>query len=147
MYLHRAVYMKGVIYELIGDYRNAIEQYEMALNMKDDEKDYKEALERAEKQYELWQNLAVIGVTIEHQDLTITEDDLIQMEKKRIKVKGDSDSRIPIYTEADKDSDTITNVPGGVTLDYIETDGKFYKVRLVNGKEGYIEKKKAKDPE
>jgi len=146
-YLHEAIYMKGVLYELVGDYRNAIEQYEMALEIKDDEKDYRKALTRAKDQYELWQGLNVMGIYLEYQKFTFTEEDLAKVEQKKVKLKGDSGDRVEVYAEADKKSDVISSVPGGVKLDYIETDGKYYKVRLINKKEGYIEKKKAKDPE
>ena len=139
--------MKGVLYELASNYPEAYGYYEMALDLKDDDKDYKKALKRAEKAQLLWQNLNQIGIELEVMNLSVSEKDLEKVETKKVRLEGDSENRIKVYSEPDKKSEVIVKVPGGVKLDYVEKAGEFYKVRLRDGKEGFIHKNKVKKVE
>jgi len=137
-YNHRAIYMQGVIYELASDYDKALERYNIAYRIYEDSKDYHRAIARVEGQKALWAQLNQIGIQITGIDIHVAA---VHIDK--VKLRGDSKIRIPVYDSPGKNK-IVEKVPGGIRLDVISNEKDFYKVKLITGKEGYINIKDVK---
>jgi hypothetical protein len=142
-YNHRAIYMQGVIYELASDYDKALERYNMAYQIYEDSKDYHRAIARVEGQKALWAQLNKIGIPMTGIDIQLNDGHIVAGGMDKVKLRGDSKIRIPVYASPDK-NETIVKVPGGISLDLISNEKEFYKVKLITGEEGYIHIKDAK---
>jgi hypothetical protein len=142
-YNHRAIYMQGVIYELASDYDKAWERYNMAYQIYEDSKDYHRAIARVEGQKALWAQLNKIGIQMTGIDIQLTEGHIVAGGMDKVKLRGDSKIRIPVYASPDKNK-AIVKVPGGISLDLISNEKEFYKVKLITGEEGYIHIKDVK---
>ena len=59
-------------------------------------------------------------------------------------MNGSGSARADVKAAPDPNSQTLVKVPGEVELELIETVGDWYKVRLLDEREGFIAKKDAK---
>lgn len=142
-YNHRAIYMQGVIHELASDYDKALERYNMAYQIYEESKDYHRAIARIEGQKALWAQLDKIGIQMSGIDIHLTKGHIKAGGMDKVKLRGTSKIRIPVYDSTDK-SKIIVEVPGGISLKVISNEKEFYKVKLITGQEGYIHIKDAK---
>jgi tetratricopeptide (TPR) repeat protein len=139
-YNHRALYMQGVVYELASDYDRALEQYNMAYQVFDEADQYHEAIIRTEGQQNLWKVLNRNGVPIPTRNLLLSKRELERAGKPKVRLKGNSKIRIPVYTSPGN-SEVMMNVPGGISMELISVENNFFKVKLITGKEGYVNNK------
>ncbi len=143
-YNHAALYDLGVLYEIVGSYQKAAKQYEMARKLKSQEEKYTKGFGRATKSMQFEQILRNLGVVVEEYDFNITADQLASATSKKIQIHGKSTDRWDVKAQPDVNSETLLRVPGEIELDVIDSGGDWYKVRLLDGREGYFLKKNAR---
>ncbi len=144
-YNHGAQFNLGVLCEAIGSYKIAIEKYDLAFSLKSDEDKYRKAKDRLARQVEFWDALADMGLELTPDDFEVTAEELAAANRDRVKINGSSKDRHEIKAEPNVASATITQIPGGIELDVLETVAGWYKVRLpLDGKEGFLAQEKAK---
>ena len=62
----------------------------------------------------------------------------------RSQIHGKSTDRWDVKAQPEVNSETLLRVPGEIELDVIDSGGDWYKVRLLDGREGYFLKKNAR---
>lgn len=143
-YNHSALFNVGVLEEAVGNYNLALEKYTMAAKLKSKEDKYTKAQSRVSKQVGFWDKLNALGIYIQEREFEISSDRVQAATVAKIQVSGSGSSRFDVKTAPDPGSETLVKVPGEVELELIETVGEWYKVRLLDEREGYIAKKDAK---
>ncbi|MFH2037033.1 MAG: CsgG/HfaB family protein [Candidatus Zixiibacteriota bacterium] len=141
-YNPKFLYNMGVLYEVTGDFDKAREMYEGAVMLKD-EKNYLEAVERIDNRLRLipfYTNLDMEIIPFDFE--AASENESLFAEK--VTIKGGSGDRIPIYSDASELSEVQTRVPGGIQLEVIEQQGDWVMVKLLGGKQGFIENENVK---
>jgi tetratricopeptide (TPR) repeat protein len=142
-YNPKLLYNMGVLNEVVGNYRKAIEFYGMALQLKE-EKDYKKAFARVEKNLEFTEALRALGIEIAEHSFVASEADKAAALAQKVEIKGGSGDRIPVFAEPRESSEVVGQVPGGITFTVISQEGEWYRIKLLGGKEGYVHQDKAK---
>ena len=142
-YNHKLLYNLGLLNEVVGNFKNAQEFYEQALQLKSDEKDYQKAVERINKSVNFANALAMVGVEIAEHNFEFSQAEQQEALAKTIKIKGKDSERIAIYKTARKGGEVIAKVPGGSTFKVLSAEGAFYKVKLIGDKVGYVSRDKA----
>jgi uncharacterized protein YgiM (DUF1202 family) len=61
-----------------------------------------------------------------------------------VEIRGGGEDRIPIRAQPDDHSEVVASVPGGVTFQVVREQGDWFRIKLLGGKEGYVQKDKAK---
>lgn len=130
-------YNLGVLNEVVGNYQTALDFYQAAYNIRDDE-DYADALNNVNRCLELNKALASLNVIIQPYNYTVSEEQLKSATTQKIRLTGNKSDRINLYNEPGKASDIVVKVPGGIELELIERSGKWYKVKTFDGKIGYV---------
>lgn len=143
-YNHAALYNVGLLEEAVGNYNQALEKYAMAAKLKSKEDKYFKAQSRVSKQVGFWQKLNTMGVYLQEHRFELSNEQLQQASVAKIQVNGSANNRFEIKAEPSASSVTLVKVPGEIELELIETVGDWYKVKLLDGREGYISKKDAK---
>lgn len=144
LYDHAAQFNLGVLEEAVGNYNLAVEKYGMAAKLKSSEKDYIKAQTRVAKQVGFWEKLNGLGIFIETRKFEVSSDQVEAAAVMKILVNGSASNRFEIKAEPNSDSQTLVKVPGEIELELIETVGDWYKVRLIDNREGFIAKQNAK---
>lgn len=144
LYDHAAQFNLGVLEEAVGNYNLAVEKYGMAAKLKSAEKDYTKAQSRVTKQVGFWEKLNALGIFIEERKFEISSDQVQAAAVLKILVNGSASNRFEIKAEPSSGSQTLVKVPGEIELELIEKTGDWYKVKLIDGREGYISKQNAK---
>ena len=139
-YNHNLLYNLGILNEVVGNFNDAQELYSSALQMKSNEKKYKEALERVNKTVEFENILAQIGVEIQKHNFEFSKADQQEALSQKIQIKGKETDRVIVYVTPEKGGEVTAKIPGGTTFSVIEQSGEFYKIKLLGGKEGYVHK-------
>lgn len=134
----------GVLHEAVGNYRRAAEKYGMAFKLKSREKKYLEAQNRVRKQEDFWKELNAMGIFLQERTFNVSQELVQAMTMAKIEVKGPASARRAIKAEPSAGSATLIMVPGEIELEYLGTSGNWYKVKLLDGREGYIFKDDAK---
>jgi len=116
--------------------------YEGAASLKDDNK-YKESAKRINRRVVLVPFYANIGMAIVPNDFEAAASDA-SLTAQKIKVKGKSQDRIDIMAEPNPGAAVVAKVPGEIQLEVISTEGEWYQVKLLGGKQGYIHKSNTK---
>lgn len=142
-YNPKFLYNMGVLYEVAGSFDKAKEMYEGAAMLKD-EKHYKEAVERIGYRARLMPFYASLDMAIVPYDFEAAAADK-SLTAKKVEVKGSGSDRVDVYTQPSTSSEVAAKVPGGIQLEVIEDAGDFYLVKLLGGKQGYINKDDAKE--
>jgi hypothetical protein len=62
----------------------------------------------------------------------------------KIQLNGSGSDRIAIKAASDPASQTLVKVPGEIELELVAAAGDWYKVKLLDGREGYLARKDAK---
>lgn len=127
----------GVLYEAVGNYDQAIQYHQTAYEL-DDSKDHKAALERAMNSKEALEELGKLGVEITPYVFDESEGAKLNIEK--VKTAGKKKDRISVYAEANKGADSIAKVPGDTEFEVLGREGSWVKIKLLGGKEGWINK-------
>lgn len=143
-YNHRALYMQGVVYELASDYDQALERYNMAYQVYDEADQYHEAIIRTEGQQKLWKVLTRNGMAKPVKNLLLSKAEVEDAGKPKVKLKGTSKIRIHVYGSPGN-NDVMMDVPGGISMDLVAVENNFFKVKLITGKEGYVNSKDVKN--
>lgn len=134
----------GVLNEAVGNYQEAAEKYSMALRLKSREKKYSEAQKRVRQQEDFWKELNAMGIFLQEHTFNVTPEEAHAATVARIEVKGPGSARRAIRAEPSAASATLVMVPGEIELEYLGSSGDWYKVKLLDGREGYIFKDDAK---
>lgn len=143
-YDHAAQFNVGVLEEAVGNYNLAVERYGLAAKLKSTEKDYFKAQSRVTKQVGFWEKLNALGIFIEERKFEISNDQVQAAAVLKVQVNGSPSIRFEIKAEPNSGSQTLVKVPGEIELELIEKSGDWFKVKLIDGREGYISKQNAK---
>lgn len=135
-YNPKAAYNMGIFYEAVGDFDNAVTHYGTAYQLDPDEDDYEDAYKNAQKGQEFTAELKHYDITIQPHDWSLGAG--VNLDATMVKTDGSSKDRVNVYKDPLKDADVVAKVPGGLEFEVITTEGEWYKVKLLGGKEGYI---------
>lgn len=134
-----AKYNVGVLNELMGNFQEAHEAYQFALNVKQ-EKDYTEALKHCQRINAFNSTLKDIGIIITPYKFAVSEEQMKSATAKKVKLRGSSSDRIILRATAETSGAAVAKVPGGIELELIEQNGAWYKVKTFDGKIGFVNK-------
>ena len=143
MYNDRLHYNLGVLNEVVGNFGPALEEYKMALELRQNGR-YEKAVKRNQKQVDFWRELNEIGIQLTAYEFGTSAADLEKAMADKCEIKGKSGDRIEVKAEPNEGSATVAKIPGGIQLEVISVSGEWIKVKLLGGKEGYLPKKKIK---
>ncbi|MDZ7263455.1 MAG: hypothetical protein ONB16_02640 [candidate division KSB1 bacterium] len=143
-YNHAALFNVGVLEEAVGNYSRALEKYTMAAKLKSKEDKYFKAQSRVAKQVGFWEKLNAMGIYLQERKFEVSSEQVQQATIAKIQVNGSSSERFEIKAEPNSGSPTLVKVPGEIELELLEPAGDWYKVKLLDGREGFIAKKNAK---
>ncbi len=133
----------AILNEVVGNWGQAKEFYDQAFRLKKDD-DCKRGLDRMTRNLTFRDGLAQLGVVIQEHTFAAAAADVARATAKVVEIRGGSDDRIPIRAQPDDRSAVVASVPGGVTFELVREEGNWLRVKLLDGKEGYVQKDKAK---
>ncbi len=145
-YSPKLLFNLGVLNEVVGNYEDALEFYQMASQLRQED-NYDKAARRVEKNVKFAESLAQIGVTIQKHEFSASAQEKAQVLAKKVEIKGSREDRVPILLEPRDASEVVTRVPGGVTFTVVKREGNWLKLKLLGGQEGYIQADKVKTVE
>lgn len=128
-------YNIGILEEVVGNIETAHTYYTEAYNGKSDEKDYKEALIRIEKQQMFLERLAEIDVSFS--TFEWNEDAGTSPNERRCKVK----EAASLHEEPTEKSPVIGPAPKDREFVILAEEGEWLLLQLPFGKQGYIHSK------
>ena len=143
-YNHAAQFNLGVMYDVVGDYKQAREKFTMAAKLKSKEDKYTKAQSRVTKQLAFWDKLNALGISIVERKFEISSEQVQAASIPKIQVVASGSDRVEIKAQPNAGSTTLVKVPGEIELDLLETAGDWFKVKLLDGREGFIAKRNAK---
>jgi hypothetical protein len=143
-YNYAALYNLGMLHEITGNYKQALEKYGMVTKLVSKDDKYLKALQRVTKQEKFWEQLAVLGVELKEHDFTVSADQVQAATLPKVQVKGGKGDRYEVLKEGSDDAAVLIKVPGGIDLELLGREGDYYKVKLLDGREGFIHKDNAK---
>ncbi|MDZ7343092.1 MAG: hypothetical protein ONA90_01115 [candidate division KSB1 bacterium] len=143
-YNHAALYNLGVLHEAVGNYDQAREKYDQAAKLKSKEDKYTKAQTRVAKQIAFWGDLKALGIQLQPHTFEVSAEKMQAATVAKIQVNGPSSARYEIKAGPDPGSPILVRVPGEIELELIETTSHWYKIKLLDGREGYISKNDAK---
>lgn len=132
-----AAFNLGALYEMVAHYDQAAEYYGYAAEMDATNSKYQMAIERASRGVQRMQVFEEIGHSVPRHEFKAVSGDALAT---KVKTKGKSSERHEVKAEPDQDSKTIAKVPGGLEFKVSAEEGKWYRIILRGGKEGYIQK-------
>jgi len=88
--------------------------------------------------------LAQLGVVIQEHTFAAASEDVARATANMVEIRGGGEDRIPIRALPDDHSEVVASVPGGVTFQVVREEGNCFLIKLLNGKEGYVQKDKVK---
>ena len=135
------IYNLGILEEVVGNFNAAKEYYEMALQLKSSEKKYREAVQRINKNVEYSAALAELGVVLGGYNWP---QEGVDLSERQLEIKGGKSERINVYAQPEEGSEVAAQVPGGLMFIIQEENDNFYRIELLGGKTGYVNKKDAK---
>ncbi len=142
-YNPKVLYNLGIMHEIVGNFDEALQYYQMAQQLKDEGR-YRKAVKRMEKSIAFKNALAQMGIEIRKHEFVLSEEKKLQSIAKRVEIKGDRDKRYPIFQQPDSASEVIAKVPGGVTFPIIRKVKDWYLIQLLGNKQGYVHQSKVK---
>ncbi|MDZ7267287.1 MAG: hypothetical protein ONB48_08145 [candidate division KSB1 bacterium] len=137
-YNHAANFNLGVLHEAVGNYKKAQEKYNFAFSLKSDEGRYRDAQKRLAKQMTFWDQLNTLGIVLAEHEFNTNAAQLASATVTKVVTKGSTSTRHEIKTEPNAASATLVRVPGGIELELLEASKEWFKVKLPDGKQGYI---------
>jgi hypothetical protein len=133
----------AILHEVVGNWSQAKGFYENAFQLKKDD-DYKRGLDRMTKNLSFGAALAQLGVVIQEHTFTAGAEDVARATANVVEIRGGGEDRIPIRALANDQGAVMVSVPGGVTFQLVREEGSWFRIKLLDGKEGYVQKDKAK---
>jgi tetratricopeptide (TPR) repeat protein len=133
----------GILNEVVGNWRQAKEFYDQAFQLKKSD-DYKRGLDRMTRSLSFRDALAQLGVVIQEHTFAAAAEDVARATANVVEIRGGGEDRIPIRAQPDDHSEVVASVPGGVTFQVVREQGDWFRVKLLGGKEGYVQKDKVK---
>ena len=133
----------GILNEVVGNWRQAKEFYDQAFQLKKSD-DHKRGLDRMTRSLSFRDALAQLGVVIQEHTFAAASEDVARATANVVEIRGGGEDRIPIRGQPDDHSAVVASVPGGVTFQVVREEGNWFRVKLLDGKEGYVQKDKAK---
>jgi tetratricopeptide (TPR) repeat protein len=133
----------GILNEVVGNWRQAKEFYDQAFQLKKSD-DYKRGLDRMTRSLSFRDALAQLGVVIQEHTFAAAAEDVARATANVVEIRGGGEDRIPIRAQPDDHSEVVASVPGGVTFQVVREQGDWFRIKLLGGKEGYVQKDKAK---
>ena len=133
----------AILNEVVGNWSQAKGFYENAFQLKKDD-DYKRGLDRMTKDLSFRDGLAQLGVVIQEHTFAAGAEDMARATANVVEIRGGGEDRIPIRARPDDHGEVVASVPGGVTFQVVREEGNWFRVKLLDGKEGYVQKDKAK---
>jgi tetratricopeptide (TPR) repeat protein len=133
----------GILHEVVGNWRQAKEFYDQAFQLKKSD-DHKRGLDRMTRSLSFRDALAQLGVVIQEHTFAAAAEDVARATANVVEIRGGGDDRIPIRAQPDDHSAVVASVPGGVTFQVVREEGNWFRVKLPDGKEGYVQKDKGK---
>ncbi|MCI0699254.1 hypothetical protein L0337_45540 [candidate division KSB1 bacterium] len=143
-YNHAALFNLGVLHEAVGNYKPAQEQYTLAAKLKSKEEKYTKAQTRATKQVAFWEKLNALEIYLQARTFQASAEQMQVATAPKIQVNGSSSHRFEIKAESNPASQTLVKVPGEIELELVAAAGDWYKVKLLDGREGYLARKDGK---
>ena len=140
-YNPKVMYNLGILEEVVGNFDAAKGYYEMATQLKGDEKKYKKALDRLDKKLAYLEQLSQLGVELAGREWS---QEKVDLSEQKVEIKGGSDERFPIYQQPQEGSTVVAQVPGGLLFKVLAVEGDWYLIELLGGKSGYVHKDRAK---
>lgn len=137
-YNDAALFNLGVLYEVVGSYKPAKEKYDLAFNLKSKEDKYRDAIKRAGKQVDFWNELNALGIAITEYQFNVSQQEMAAASRSRIETKGPRATRHEIKAAPDASSATVARVPGEIELELLDAKDNWFKVKMPDGKEGYL---------
>ena len=134
-----AHYNAAVLNEIVGNFQEAQDEYQSALNIRQDE-DYTKALNHCQATNAFNNNLKALGVIITPHKFSVSEEKMKSTTAAKIKLKGGSGDRITLRLTPETSGAVVVKVPGGIELELVEKSGSWYKVKTFDGKIGFINK-------
>ena len=133
----------AILNEVVGNWSQAKGFYENAFQLKKDD-DYKRGLDRMTKDLSFRDGLAQLGVVIQEHTFAAGAEDMARATANVVEIRGGGEDRIPIRARPDDHGEVVASVPGGVTFQVVREEGNCFLIKLLNGKEGYVQKDKVK---
>jgi hypothetical protein len=128
----------GVLYEAVGNFEQAISYHQTSYEI-DPSKTHTESLQRAMNSKEALDELGRLGVDVSPYKFDAAAEERLNVE--RVKTSGKKTNRYEVYIEANPGSDIAAKVPGDTEFTVLGKEGNWYKIKLIGGKEGFIDKK------
>ncbi len=138
------IYNLGVLNEAVSNFSKAQQLYGMAAKLQSTESRYTKAQSRVAKQVVFWEKLQVLGLDLQEYDFNVSADQVKSATAKKILINGKNSDRFEVKAGPDLNSETLVRVPGGIELEVVDSGGEWYKIRLLDGRDGYFLKRNAK---
>jgi hypothetical protein len=120
------------LYAIVGNYEKALEYYSLAAEV--DGVTYNPSVQDARRKIEMANTLEGMGVFIEKTDFTQRSDALAE----KVTTRGSKSDKYDVRVNPDGTSDVVAKVPGDTEFTVIEKQGEYYLIKLLGGKQGYI---------
>lgn len=120
------------INDIYGNYDKSLEYAEILYEL--DPNDFKDAYNWVQREVEMRDKLAKLGVMIEEQELVQDENALAD----KVKTKGSRSDRYEVKDKPSKGAKTVSKVPGDLEFVILKEEGDWFLIQLIGGKEGYI---------
>lgn len=140
-YNQEVAFNLGSLYEGTGHFKSSLECYKVALELDGGKQKYKDAVERIEKTIETVKALENIDITITPYEFAKAGSSKLAA---RVTTKGSKKDRIEVKADKKDSSETIAKIPGGSEFEVVSDEGDWIKIKILGGKEGYINKKSTK---
>lgn len=131
-YTAAASYNLGLLNTIVGNYDEAYQDFKTAAEI--DEAAYGKYVKRAEKQVEMNRTLTALGIIIEKQGF----ESVSGVMSEKVKTKGNKSDRYDVREQPDDTSPSLARVPGDTEFTVLKREGKYYLIKLLGGKQGYI---------
>ncbi len=137
-YNHAAIFNVGQLHEVVGNYKEATQNYRTAAKLVSKEERYRKAVQRVEKQETYWELLQTMGVELKGRDFTATAEQTSAALVPRVQIGGSGSDRTPLYEKPDTGSKVLIRVPGGIELEVAASQEEWYQVKLLDGRLAWV---------
>jgi hypothetical protein len=127
------------IYLTYGNFEKAVEYYKMAAEI--DREEYRKELDFGQKKLDEIAILASIGIILPVNDLS---GNAPSASAKSLKTRGGKSDRYEVLVGPEKGASVVSKVPGDTEFEILGVSGDFVKIKLLGGKEGYMNKDNVK---
>lgn len=131
-YTASAAYNLGLLNTIVGNYDEAYQDFKTAAEI--DEATYGQYVKQAEKQVEMNRTLVALGISIEKQGFATVSGVMTE----KVKTKGSKSDRYDVREQPDDSSPSLARVPGDTEFTVLKREGKYFLIKLLGGKQGYI---------